>query len=104
MTVSESRRRWSREETYAVGVDPIALRGARVAQTDDARRVGRRLREHEPEVDAGRREHALAGAERQRIDVQVELVHEVVPEQRVNELAAPVGHDGLAGARLERAH
>jgi len=80
-----------------------ALRSARVVQADHACPVGLRLCESEAPVKAGGREHALASAERQRKDVQVQLVHEVVLEQRVHELAAAVGQDRLAGGRLERA-
>src|SRR5215813_2861626 len=50
------------------------LCGARVVQADDAGRVRLRRGEREPPVDPGRREHALAAAEGQWIDVQVELV------------------------------
>ena len=39
----------------------------------------------------------------QRIDEQVQLVDEIVREQRVHELTAAVGEDVLARLRLQRA-
>ena len=49
------------------------------------------------------RQRTLAAAERERVEQQVQLVDQVVLEQRVHELAAAIGQDGLARLRLERA-
>jgi len=63
----------------------------------------RRLGQREPGQRAVVGEQALSGADGDRVQQQVQLVDQVVRQQRVYELTAAVGEDVLAGPRLERA-
>jgi hypothetical protein len=70
-------------------------------QPDHAGRVRLRRRQREIGVHAVGKD-PLAAAQDQWIDQQVQLVDEIGRDERLNELAAAVGEDVLAGLRLQR--
>jgi hypothetical protein len=77
---------------------PLAL----VVEPNDAGRIRLRRSQLEGGVNAVG-EQSLAAAECEWIEQQVELVHQVVLQEVVNEDAAAVGEDVLSRLRLQRA-
>src|SRR5688572_12497347 len=102
--MSVSRRVSRPATTCEAGLKGPRLRTrADVVKSDDAGWIWRGGRQLELLTHAIG-EDSLAAAEHQRIDQQVQFVHEVVLEQRVHELTAAIEKDVLARLRLQRAH
>src|SRR5687767_8395783 len=74
-----------------------------VVQPHDACRIC--IRRHQAELRVHVvREDTLAASQRQRVQKKMQLVDQVVLEQRVDELAAAIREDVLARLRFESAY
>src|SRR5687767_7451448 len=89
---------------YRATVDSLRIGLAPgVMQSNDAGGVGLRGQQRKVERHATR-QNTLAGAERYRINEQMQLVDQFVLEQRVHQLTASVGQNVLPGFSLQSFH
>src|SRR5689334_6337747 len=76
---------------------------ALVLESDDTRRIRCRGSQSECRVHVVW-QNLLPAAETDRIQMQMQLVHEIVREQGMNEVAAAVRYNVFSGFRLQRAN